>query len=91
MKILKIDSYRDGGTVTIDTDLGHYCIDYRAMEDKNLTKGMLFLGYPGKSDPLPLTEAKQIKKQLKTALKEFGMQSVKYQDWLPEIERIKVK
>lgn len=90
MKIEKIDIYRDGGTVSIQTDIGTYYIDNRAPDrDRNPTKGMLFIGYPGKSDPLPLSEAKELKKKFKSALKEFGVQSLNYEKYLPLIESIK--
>lgn len=93
LHITKFDGYRDGGTIAIHTDKGLYCIDGRLISDRttNKTKGMLFFGYPTNSQPLELSEAKKIKKELKLALKEFGMQSQDYQTYLPIIERIKIK
>lgn len=43
MKLLKIDCYRDGGTIKISTDKGVFCIDNRI--DSKL-KGHVFNGYP---------------------------------------------
>ena len=43
MRIEKIDSYRDGGTIIIQTDEGDYCIDDRI---RSKTVGKIFIGYP---------------------------------------------
>lgn len=93
LHIEKIEGYRDGGTIAIHTNQGLYCVDGRELSNNtpNKTRGMLFFGYPNNSEPLESTEAKQIKKELKLALKEFGMLSQNYQAYLPIIERIKIK
>ena len=52
--ITEISGYRDGGTISIKTNLGEYCIDGRAMSDeddndiKNPTEGMLYFEHPSK-------------------------------------------
>lgn len=89
MKINKIDIYRDGGTVSIQTDSGIYYIDGRAIDHGNPTRGRLYASYPGKSDPLTLSESKELKKKFKIALKQFGVQSLNYEQYLPLIESIK--
>lgn len=91
LKINNINIYRDGGTISIQTNQGTYCIDGRLLSnnERNKTKGMLFLGYPSHSDPLSEQETKKLKREFKIALKEFGMQSLKYQECLPLIESIK--
>jgi DnaJ-class molecular chaperone len=47
MEILKIEAYRDGGTIQITTDEGPYCIDNRLFTK---TKGSIFYGYPLKDN-----------------------------------------
>lgn len=93
LHINKFDVYRDGGTIAIHTDKGLYCIDGRVIDDRNpnKTKKMLFFGYPTNSQPLESSESKRIKRELKTALKEFGLQSQTYSEYLPIIEGIRLK
>ena len=43
MRIIEVNSYRDGGTVQIDTDEGVFCFDGRIGSS---TKGRLYNGYP---------------------------------------------
>ena len=45
MKITKITSYRDGGTIEITTEEKVYCIDNRISTE---TKGTVYEGYPDK-------------------------------------------
>ena len=89
MIIEYIDAYRDGGTVLIRTNMGHYTIDRRIMTDDddegidNPTKNMLFMKHPDQGTQLSLEESKQIKRVLKSAIKkyigpnkEFGMTAI---------------
>lgn len=77
MIIENIGSYRDGGTTSIKTNLGHYTIDRRIMTDdndnivENPTKNRLFEGYPDKGMLLDLEQVKQLKKSLTTAIKKY--------------------
>jgi hypothetical protein len=90
-KIIKIDGYRDGGTISIQTNQGDYCIDGRLLRHdiENLTEGMLFLGYPKDNQPLSLEDAKKIKTKIKSALKSFTGQVHEY--YLSKIKDIKTK
>lgn len=85
MIIEKIDTYRDGGTVSIRTATGHYTIDRRVMTDEddrnvieNPTKNMLFIEHPSKGIQLNLEESKQIKKFLESAIKEYTGERKEY-------------
>lgn len=54
--IISIGRYRDGGTISIKTDIGEFCIDNRIGSE---TKGVMFNGYPDKSEPTDIdTEIK---------------------------------
>lgn len=94
MKLIinSIDGFRDGGTTIIKTSLGDYCIDGRFLSDDddndivNPTEGMLFAGYPSKSEQLSPDEAKRIKRLLKAAIK--GSNNLQ---WVEKINNIKVK
>lgn len=46
MKIEAVDTYRDGGTRGIETDVGEFCIDNRI---GSFTKGSVWVGYPESS------------------------------------------
>jgi hypothetical protein len=46
IKILAINTYRDGGTISIKTTIGEFCIDQRIMSK---TKGQMYDGYPERS------------------------------------------
>jgi hypothetical protein len=69
MTIDKITTYRDGGTTSIRTDIGEYCVNHQIGADE--TKGMLFEGTPATGRKLDSVEAKQMKKQINGALKTF--------------------
>lgn len=90
-KILRIDGYRDGGTISIQTNQGDYCIDGRLFRHdiENSTKGRLFLGYPKNNEPLSFEETKKIKAKIKSALKSFIGQV--HEDYLSKIKDIKTK
>jgi len=90
-KIIKVDGYRDGGTVHVVTNQGDFHIDGRVLEndDENLTKGMLFLGYPKDNQPLSLEEAKKIKTKIKSALKSFTGQV--HEGYISKIKDIRTK
>jgi len=84
LKIIRIDSFRDGGTTSIHTNQGHYCI---SIDD--LTKGMLFEGHPDSGKILSSEEAKLVKRKIKTALKSFTGQIREWQ--IDKIKNIKTK
>lgn len=62
IEIIKIGMYRDGGTLSIKTNLGEFCIDGRI---GSKTKGVMYSGYPDKSEP---TDGKTALDILKMAL-----------------------
>lgn len=90
-KILRIDGYRDGGTIHVVTNEGDYHIDGRMLGDEgeNPTKGRLFLGYPEYSEPLSFEESKKIKSKIKSALKSFTGQG--HEGYISRIKDIKIK
>ncbi len=47
MKILKINKYKDGGTIILHTDKGDFCIDNRMF---STTKHKVYDGYPKKDN-----------------------------------------
>ena len=47
IEILKTGMYRDGGTISIETNVGQFCIDARI---RSKTKGIMYSGYPDKSE-----------------------------------------
>lgn len=89
--IESINVYRDGGTVSVKTNLGEYCIDRRIGSDKNPHKNAIFSGYPNSlNQPVTGEDGKQLKRSLLSALKEFGLQSQQYSQWLPIFKEIKI-
>ncbi len=93
--ITEISGYRDGGTISIKTNLGEYCIDNRAMSDendndiKNPTEGMLYFEYPSKGKQIDLIAAKTVKSKLKKALKVFMEKAYVYENQVQAINKIK--
>lgn len=91
LTIKDILTFRDGGTIEVRCEGGmSYFIDGRRYDSPNPTYKMLFKEYPNSSIPIPKNEAREIKKTLLLSLKEFGVQSQKYQHWLPIFKEIKI-
>jgi len=63
MKIQKIITYLDGGTIEIITDRGTFCVDRRLGSQ---TKGRLFFGYP--SDKNIVENYSDLLEQIKRSL-----------------------
>ena len=97
LKIIEITGYRDGGTTSIKTNLGEYCIGGRAMSDKddndikNPAEGMLYFEHPSKGKQVNLADAKLIKSRLKKALKIFMEKNHVHASRIEEINNIKIK
>ena len=68
MKIIKIEVYKDGGTVTITTDMLVYAIDRRL---KSKTKGRIFLGYPQYDGSNIIDNSDEIEKEILDGLVKF--------------------
>jgi len=62
LEVLKIDAYMDGGTYSIKTNKGEFCIDYRL---NSKTEGALYKGYP---DEGKLVTDNKIKQELINAI-----------------------
>ena len=69
MNINNIDSYKDGGTMRLDTTDGIYCIDDRI---RTTTKGVVFKGYPEKDNS-----------DILEALSEYEVDT--FFDWKPRV------
>jgi len=80
MKIKKISSYKDGGTIEIDTNDGIYCIDCRL---KTTTKGIIFKGYPEKDNGNMIEEQDNVKSNILEALSEYNVNT--FFDWKPRV------
>ena len=68
MKVLGIDRYRDGGTDSIKTDEGEFCIDSR-IGSPNRDKCVLFRGHPSNGNEIINQE--ELKKDLIESLESF--------------------
>lgn len=68
MKILDYSVYKDGGTISIKTDEGVFCIDNRIA---STTKGKIFKGYPNGNDINMIENSISIKKELLNSLKTY--------------------
>lgn len=80
MKILKIDTYRDGGTIEIITERGTFCIDRRI---GSKTLGKLFFGYP--SDSNMIENYSDLLSQLKQSLEKVNNKFVDV-DWVKSLK-----
>jgi hypothetical protein len=69
MNILKMDMYKDGGTIEIKTDEGEFCIDDRLFSDY---KGKIFKGYPQNDNKNLILNQEKIKYDLLVALKNYN-------------------
>tara|TARA_R110001606_G_C15168440_1_gene627858 strand:- start:41 stop:319 length:279 start_codon:yes stop_codon:yes gene_type:complete len=82
MKITNIDSYKDGGTMKIVTDVLIYYIDNRLKSD---TKGDIYIGYPGNEDSKKVLDQKSAKTEIVRALDDY--QSGPF-DWSPRVREL---
>lgn len=72
MKILKVNYYRDGGTLEIITDIAIFCIDGRI---RSSTKGHLYTGYP-EFDNSNINNNVELKKDIIELLKEYKQEDL---------------
>lgn len=84
MKIIKIDSYRDGGTIKIITDEIDYCIDNRI---SSTTKGSIYCGYPEDDNSNLDQYQDEMKEILIKALTEYTPSSNDF-NWIPRINEL---
>lgn len=82
MKILKIDGYKDGGTIEITTDNKVFCIDNRICSE---TKGIIFENYPRGNDSNIVPNQEEIKSEIKNALSEYNTTYDFEFDWKPRV------
>lgn len=68
MKILRINGFKDGGTIEITTDKEIYCVDNRI---RSKTKGSVFEGYPLDGNSNILSNQNEIKLELIELLKDY--------------------
>jgi hypothetical protein len=68
MEIIKIDSYKDGGTIEITTNIGSYCIDNRLFSK---TKGSIFCNYPENNNSNIAPNQDELKVELIDALAKY--------------------
>ena len=80
MNINNIDSYKDGGTMKLDTTDGVYCIDDRI---RTVTKGAIFKGYPKKDNSNIIEDQDSIKSNILEALSEYIVDT--FFDWKPRV------
>ena len=80
MNINNIDSYKDGGTMKLDTTDGVYCIDDRI---RTVTKGAIFKGYPENDNSNIIEDQDNIKSNILEALSEYGVDT--FFDWKPRV------
>jgi len=80
MDINNINSYKDGGTIKLDTTDGVYYIDNRI---KSTTKGVIYKGYPEKDNSNAIEEQDTIKSSILESLSryDFGTSF----DWRPRV------
>ena len=82
MKITKIESYLDGGTIEIVTTDEIYCIDNRI---RTKTKGSLFFGYPKDDNSNIAPNQNEIKIEMKNTLEKYtGLEFGDF-DWKPRV------
>ena len=70
MIIHKLETYRDGGTIKVDTDKGVFYIDRRIFtNNKVYTTGKVYDDYPGRGNRL--LNGNEIKKEIYLALENY--------------------
>jgi hypothetical protein len=81
MKIIKIDGYKDGGTIKIDTTKGVYCIDCRI---RTSTKGSIYCNYPEKDNSNIAPNQDELKVELIDTLAKYVVNDGNF-DWKPRV------
>jgi len=84
MEIIKIDSYKDGGTIEITTDRGSYCIDDRLFSKM---KGSIFCNYPEDDNSNISPNQDELKVELIDALAKYTVSSDDF-NWLPRTKEL---
>lgn len=68
MKIKRFDTYKDGGTIVIKTEIGDFYIDHRI---RTTTPGQFYDGYPSDTKE-PIELSKEVKNELANGLSNFS-------------------
>jgi hypothetical protein len=68
MIIQKFDTYRDGGTIEIETNEGIFCFDNRI---NSITKGKLYNGYPKKDNSNLIENSEDLELKLIEGLEKY--------------------
>jgi hypothetical protein len=84
MEITKIDGYKDGGTIKIDTTRGEYCVDCRLGTS---TKGSIFCNYPEKDNNNLAPNQDELKVELIDALAKYTVSEGDF-DWSPRVKEL---
>lgn len=84
MEIIKIDSYKDGGTIEITSDRGSYCIDDRLFSK---TKGSIFCNYPDDDNSNIAPNQDKLKAELLDALAKYTASGDGF-NWIPRIKEL---
>ena len=82
MKIIKIDSCLDGGTIKVVTTDEIYCIDSRI---KTRTKGSIFLGYPKDDNSNVVSNQEEIKMAIINEFEKHIELKFGNVDWKPRV------
>jgi hypothetical protein len=84
MKILKIDGYKDGGTIKIDTTRGEYSVDCRIGTS---TKGSIFCNYPETDNSNIAPNQDVLRTELIDALAKYTVSEGHF-DWSPRVKEL---
>lgn len=68
MEIKRFDTYRDGGTIKIETNRGTFCFDNRISSN---TKGRLYEGYPKRDNSNIIENSGELEAELLEVLKSY--------------------
>jgi len=82
MKIIHIDSYKDGGTMKIETESQTYYIDGRI---RSTTKGEVYIGYPEKDNSNIADSQKELKLEILQAIELYHTLDSKF-NWKPRVK-----
>ena len=86
MEIIEIDSYRDGGTMSVKTEQNMtYCVDNRI---NSKTKGSIFLDYPKKDNSNIIEKQDEIRNEMINAIKKYTDDKVIDFDWRPRLKEV---
>jgi hypothetical protein len=85
MEIRGTTTYKDGGTVSIHTDEGEFCIDRRV---NTKTEGVIYLGHPNDDNQNRVRNQAEIKKQLLKAMEKFIIKNSSHYSIIESLEKV---